>query len=58
MPKSNVDFWREKLSKNVGRDASNQEELRLKGWSMLTVWECEVNDSNLQIRLADFLEKS
>ena len=57
IPKSNVDFWREKLSKNVGRDALNRKELALNGWSVLTVWECEVNGSNLQMRLADFLEK-
>jgi DNA mismatch endonuclease (patch repair protein) len=42
MPKSNVEYWKEKLYRNRERDARNQEELKAMGWTVLTVWECEL----------------
>lgn len=44
-PKSNTDFWREKITKNVERDARNIEALEKAGWEVLTVWECEIKES-------------
>lgn len=41
-PKSNSDFWREKITKNIERDARNKEALEKDGWQVLTVWECEL----------------
>jgi DNA mismatch endonuclease (patch repair protein) len=37
----------EKFERNVERDAENEEALRELGWSVLTVWECELNDDPL-----------
>ena len=42
MPKSNVDYWEKKLYGNRERDARNQAELKAMGWTVLTVWECEL----------------
>ena len=42
MPKSNVEYWEEKLYRNRERDARNQAELKAMGWTVLTVWECEL----------------
>lgn len=42
MPKSNVDYWKKKLYCNRERDARNQAELKAMGWTVLTVWECEL----------------
>ena len=42
MPKSNVEYWKEKLYRNRERDAQNQAELKAMGWTVLTVWECEL----------------
>lgn len=51
-PSSNVDYWSEKITRNLQRDAANYEALRSMGWKVLIVWECElkkkVADSNLQ----------
>ena len=41
-PSTNEDYWRNKINKNVERDAINNEKLRLSGWRILTVWECEL----------------
>ena len=42
MPKSNTDFWKEKLGKNVDNDHKHQEQLREMGWNVIVLWECEL----------------
>lgn len=44
MPKSNSDFWRDKLEGNRDRDARNIDRLEEQGWRVLVVWECEIRD--------------
>jgi DNA mismatch endonuclease (patch repair protein) len=39
-PKSRQEFWREKIGKNVTRDAKVAADLRAAGWRVLTIWEC------------------
>lgn len=41
-PASNIEFWEEKFTRNVARDARNIAELRALGWRVGVVWECEV----------------
>lgn len=41
-PKSHIDFWHDKISKNKERDIRNTELLKLKGWHVFTVWECQL----------------
>jgi len=55
-PKSNLDYWLPKLARNRARDAASQASLNGMGWEVLTVWECELRDSEtLRRRIADFL---
>ena len=42
MPKSNVDFWQEKISRTVMRDNEAYEKLADLGWNVLTIWECQL----------------
>lgn len=42
MPKSNTEFWKEKLEKNVTNDSKNIEKLSSMGWKVITLWECEL----------------
>lgn len=42
MPASNRHFWQQKLESNSVRDRLNDRRLRVLGWSVLTVWECEL----------------
>lgn len=46
MPKSRIDFWKEKLEANSQRDLQNQERLRNMGWRVLVIWECQLRDTN------------
>jgi len=58
MPKSNKEFWREKLNRNVKRDRSNLEALISSGWRVAIVWECTIEHKGTQYaagRIADWL---
>lgn len=44
-PGTNTQFWRDKLEGNVSRDQRVLIRLKEKGWTVLTVWECELRES-------------
>jgi len=54
-PKSNQAYWLPKIARNRARDEVNSAKLALLGWSVLTVWECELQSPNLADRLATFM---
>lgn len=55
-PKSRQDYWIPKIAANKARDTRQSAELRRLGWSVLTVWQCEVRNSDrLSRRMAAFL---
>jgi DNA mismatch endonuclease (patch repair protein) len=57
-PKSRLDYWQPKLSRNQERDAAHQAELESRGWKVLTIWECETRQKcrqDLAARLDGFL---
>ena len=41
LPKTRVEYWSEKISRNQARDKSSERKLRSMGWRVLTIWECE-----------------
>lgn len=41
-PSTRREFWQEKFDRNVSRDARNRADLEAAGWTVLTVWECEL----------------
>jgi DNA mismatch endonuclease (patch repair protein) len=55
-PKSNAVFWEEKIARNVRRDARVRKGLRLAGWRVFTVWECEATKVGLPHRLRRALQ--
>lgn len=58
LPKTNADYWRAKIARNVARDARARGELEALGWRALTIWECELKDAQaLAERLVGFLGK-
>ena len=42
IPKSNVEFWTNKIGKNKKRDEKNKILLKNMGWNVITVWECQL----------------
>jgi DNA mismatch endonuclease (patch repair protein) len=45
-PKSNVPFWRSKITRNKERDDQNIRRLLADGWRVLTLWECALRGPN------------
>ena len=41
MPKTRRSFWKKKFEKNLARDERVMRELRVLGWRVETIWECE-----------------
>ncbi len=41
-PKSNVEFWEAKIARNRHRDEVTTAHLEALGWTVITVWECEL----------------
>jgi DNA mismatch endonuclease (patch repair protein) len=54
--KSNVPYWSAKVEGNRARDKRNVAALRRTGWSVFTVWECEVKNEQRLARLAKRLK--
>ena len=42
MPKTNTEFWVNKVKRNKERDLNVQHELATMGWHSITIWECEL----------------
>jgi DNA mismatch endonuclease (patch repair protein) len=43
LPKSNARYWREKIARNVKRDAEARAALRRMGWRVKISWECDLH---------------
>lgn len=56
-PSTRREFWQEKFDGNVRRDARNRAALEATGWTVVTVWECELKTDAEGVvrRLADKL---
>jgi DNA mismatch endonuclease, patch repair protein len=47
LPKSNIDFWEKKINSNKERDKRVVEQIISLGWTVVTVWECEIKKKNM-----------
>jgi len=58
LPKSNFEYWENKILKNVTRDKKNISLLFNEGWNVLVVWECEINKKQLSIEKLELIYKA
>lgn len=57
LPNSNIEFWREKISKNTVRDQDRIEDLKTLGWKVLVLWTCQIKDREAMTKTTlDFLQ--
>ena len=47
MPKSNTEYWMNKLQRNTERDSRAVQKLAELGWRVLVIWECQTKDAEL-----------
>lgn len=48
VPKTNTEFWTAKVSRNQERDQEAWRKLEAKGWSVIIVWECELEKRKME----------
>jgi len=45
LPKSNIDYWKNKIETNIIRDTKNTLILEDSGVRVITIWECDINSN-------------
>src|SRR5829696_1843145 len=50
IPRNNYEYWERKLKRNVQRDQAAKVLLEELGWSVLTLWECEIPRQETALR--------
>lgn len=56
--KTNSAFWNKKVIVNRLRDSRNVRALRMHGWKVLTIWECETSNLKRLGQLADRISRT
>lgn len=59
MPKTNVDYWKPKLKRNVERDREVDEYYKTNGWNIKRIWEHEVKADleDIILDLSEFIDE-
>ena len=52
LPRSNQEYWKSKIERNIQRDAENQQKPEADGWKVIVVWECELKKRTAEERLS------
>lgn len=47
MPKSNINYWKTKLEKNIAKQKEATRQLRKIDWKPIVIWECQVKKQKL-----------
>lgn len=57
MPQTRKNFWQSKFKKTILRDKRNLKKLRLLGYKIIVIWECQIrNSEKLSAKLIKFLK--
>lgn len=56
-PKSNTEYWHQKISRNIERDKENHQLLQEQGWRVLIIWECQLKKAVMESNLSDLYKK-
>lgn len=58
IPKTNRQYWVNKISKNKARDARMQRKLRTHGWTVIRIWEHEIKTSSVLIKIGEIKKRN
>lgn len=42
LPKTNIEFWKNKIERNRNRDLAERQKIVSMGWHCITIWECQL----------------
>ena len=48
MPRTRIDFWQTKIERNKARDLEDRNALKLLGWNVIVIWECQLNQAEIR----------
>lgn len=57
VPKTNTDWWLNKINRNIANDAKAVKALKKDGSKIITVWECDLKPARIQRRLEHLFSK-
>lgn len=57
VPKTNTEFWMNKINANIERDHRQHKELIDLGWKVIVIWECELKHEKQNKTLFDILKR-
>lgn len=57
-PRTNTEFWLDKIRTNQARDRRVGKQLRNDGWKVLRIWECCVKKPSTLVRIGKLLNSS
>jgi DNA mismatch endonuclease, patch repair protein len=57
-PKSNQEFWNKKFEENILRDKKAIRTLKMDGWRVFVIWECEVNEPKMDSLYHDIMRET
>ncbi|MFK8302807.1 very short patch repair endonuclease [Capnocytophaga stomatis] len=57
LPKTNTEFWKEKISSNIERDKRQKQELQNRGYKVFIIWQCKLAEDFREATLSDLLKK-
>lgn len=58
LPKSHLDYWKEKIEKNKNRDRKSLKQLKEMGWRVIIIWNCQLRtNKNARISLPKILKE-
>lgn len=57
IPKTNTEFWLNKINANIERDRRKHNELKELGWKVIVVWECELKPAIIGKTLENLTDK-
>ena len=57
VPKTNTDWWLQKINGNIANDAKAAKALKKEGWKIITIWECELKPALLEKTFSVLLKK-
>lgn len=55
LPKTRTEWWLQKIKGTMLRDKMAEIKLNVMGWSVITLWECQLKKANITTTLADLL---
>lgn len=58
IPKTNTEFWRNKIERNKARDALVNETLKEKGWKVIRIWQHELKDKKWHDKIKKVYQES